>query len=138
MTDLKITLSAYAVIQRKKFWDGNYAWETINTIIDPKTNCFEFFTDAQTIKLEEKLKEGLKQLDFSPVITRVKDSYDSKKEPLEELKDLLMTLYAELQDVKANTEDDKLLLDLLQHMDSELVTAAKIVAALKKEEVQDK
>ncbi len=138
MTDLKITLSAYAVIQRKKFWDGNYAWETINTIIDPKTNSTEFFIDSHTVKLEEKLKAGLKQLDFLQIITRVKASYDITKEPLEELKDLLMTIYAELQDVKANTEDDDLLQDLLQHMDSELVTAAKVAAALKKEEDQDK
>lgn len=137
MTDLKITLSAYAVIQRKNFWDGNYDWETINTIIDPKTNCTEFFIDSHTVKLEEKLKAGLKQLDFSPVITRVKTSYDVSKEPFEELKDLLMTIYTELQDVKANTEDDELL-DLLQHMDSELATAAKIVAALKKKEDLDK
>ncbi len=136
MTNLKITLSAYAVIQRKKFWDGNYDWATIKTVIDPQTNCFEFFIDSHTDKLEEKLKEGLKLLDFSPVLTQVKTSYDFKKDPLEELKDLLMTIYAELQDVKANTEDDELL-DLLQHMDSELVTAAKIVAAIKKEEVQD-
>ncbi|MGC9781752.1 MAG: hypothetical protein HZR80_21100 [Candidatus Heimdallarchaeota archaeon] len=76
-------------------------------------------------------------MDFSPVITRVKTSYDVSKEPFEELKDLLMTIYTELQDVKANTEDDELL-DLLQHMDSELATAAKIVAALKKKEDLDK
>lgn len=54
----------------------------------------------------------------------------------EELKDLLMTIYTELQDVKVNTEDNELLQDLLQHMDSELITAAKIVAALKKKEDQ--
>ena len=138
MTDLKITLSAYAVIQRKKMWDGHYSWETIDTVIDPKTNCTEFFIDSHTEKLEEKLKAGLKQLDFLPVITRVKTSHGISNKPLEELKDLLMTIYTELQDVKTNTEDDELLQDLLQHMDSELVTAAKIVAALKKTEVQEK
>lgn len=117
-------------------WDGHYDWVTIDTVIDPLTNCTEFFVDPHTEKLEEKLKAGLKQLDFLPVITRVKTSHGITNEPLGELKDLLMTIYTELQDVKVNTEDNELLQDLLQHMDSELITAAKIVAALKKKEDQ--
>ena len=49
---------------------------------------------------------------------------------LEKLKDLLMSLYTELQDVKSNQDDDEML-DLLNFMDSELVDAGKIVGQLK-------
>ena len=131
MTDLKITMNAYAVIERKKFWDGNYDWQTINTLMIPEKERKYFFVDTNTFKLEYKLVQGLTDLDFLPVITRVKNSYDASKEPLAELKDLLIDIYTELQDVKANTEDDELS-DLLQHMDAELVTAAKVVAAIEK------
>ncbi len=137
MTDLKITLNAYAVIERNKFWQGECSWSTIKTVMIPEEQRKHFFIDPNTNSLENKLQQRLTEIDFLPVITQVKNSYDVSKEPLEELKDLLMTIYVELQDVKANTEDDKLL-DLLQHIDSELVTAAKIVAAIMKEEDQDK
>ena len=131
MTDLKITMNAYAVIARKKFWDGNYDWQTINTLMIPEKERKYFFVDTNTFKLENKLIQGLASLDFLPVISQVKNSYDVSKEPLAELKDLLIDIYTELQDVKANTEDDELS-DLLQHMDAELVTAAKVVAAIEK------
>lgn len=49
---------------------------------------------------------------------------------LEKLKDLLISLYAELQDVKSNNDPDDEILDLLNFMDSELVEAAKIVGEL--------
>ena len=130
MTDLKITMNAYAVIERKKFWDGNYDWQTITTLMIPEKERKYFFVEPNTRDLEKKLIQGLTDLDFLPVIARVKNSYDASKEPLAELKDLLIDIYTELQDVKANTEDDELL-DLLQHMDAELVSAAKIVAAMK-------
>jgi len=133
VTDLKITLNAYAVISRKKFWDGNYDWQTINTLMIPEKERKYFFVDPNTRDLEKKLVEGLSNLIFLPVITRVKTSYDisKDKDSLAQLKDILSNVYVELQDVKANTEDDELL-DLLQHMDSELVTAAKVVAAIDK------
>jgi len=130
VTDLKITMNAYAVIERKKFWDGNYDWQTITTLMIPEKERKYFFVEPNTRDLEKKLIQGLTDLDFLPVIARVKNSYDASKEPLAELKDLLIDIYTELQDVKANTEDDELL-DLLQHMDAELVSAAKIVAAMK-------
>ena len=49
---------------------------------------------------------------------------------LDKLKDLLISLYTELQDVKNNSESDDDMFDLLVFMDSELVDAAKIVAEL--------
>jgi len=133
MTDLKITLNAYAVIERKKFWDGNYDWQTITTLMIPEKERKYFFVDPNTQDLEKKLIQGLTALDFFSVTTRVKTSYDisKDKDSLAQLKDILSNVYVELQDVKANTEDDELL-DLLQHMDSELVTAAKVVAAIDK------
>lgn len=131
MTDLKITMNAYAVIERKKFWDGNYDWQTINTLMIPEDQRKHFFVDPNTRDLEKKIVEGLSNLDFLPVIAQVNNSYDTSKEPLAELKGLLIDIYTELQDVKANTEDDELS-DLLQHMDAELVTAAKVVAAIEK------
>jgi len=89
----------------------------------------------------------LKQFDYyycclcikpcKPCLKQQKEKEEKINQRDEELKDLLMTIYTELQDVKANTEDDEMLQDLLQHMDSKLVTAAKIVASLKKKEVRD-
>ncbi|RLI70135.1 MAG: hypothetical protein DRP02_08830 [Candidatus Gerdarchaeota archaeon] len=129
MTDLKITLNVYACIQRKKMWDKTFDWQTIQTIMLPEEKRPGFLVDAHTLNLEEKLREGLQKLNFLSVITRVKDSFDSKNPSLEALRDLLLSLYVELQDAKNNTDDDELL-ELLQHMDAELVAAAKIVAKL--------
>ncbi|MHA1880189.1 MAG: hypothetical protein ACTSYG_07305 [Candidatus Heimdallarchaeota archaeon] len=134
MTDLKITLNVYACIQRKKMWDKTFDWQTIQTIMLPEEKRPGFLVDAHTLNLEKKLQEGLQQLDFLPVITQVKDSLDiAEKKTIEELKDLLSSLYAELQDVKANVEDDELL-ELLEYMDSELVSVAKIVSQLPEED----
>jgi len=132
MTDLKITMNAYAVIERKKFWDGNYDWQTINTLMIPEKERKYFFVDTNTFKLEYKLVQGLTDLDFLPVITRVKTSYDlsKDKDSLEQLKDILSDIYVELQDVKANIDDDELK-EFVEHIDAELVSAAKIVAAMK-------
>ena len=131
MADLKISLNAYAVIQRKKLWQGGYSWITIKTLMIPEQARKHFYIDPNTHQLEEKIVSGLQKIDFLPVITRVKSAYEYQAiEPLDQLKHLLSSIYTELQDVKANTEDDELQ-DLLQHMDSELVTAAKIVTLLK-------
>ena len=134
MTDLKIDLNAYAVIQRKKLWDGNYSWQTINMLMIPEKQRAHFFVDSDTLDLEQKIIHGLQSIDFLPVITITKTHGFSKdihvKNPMEKLADLLISLYTELQDVKANSDEE--LLDLLDFMDSELVDAAKIVAQLKK------
>ncbi|HUT80678.1 MAG TPA: hypothetical protein VMZ29_05685, partial [Candidatus Bathyarchaeia archaeon] len=71
-------------------------------------------------------------LDFSQVITRLKLSYEYKEEPLDALKDLLLDIYTELQDVKANIDDEELS-DLLTHMDAELVSAATIITKIMEE-----
>jgi len=137
VTDLKITLNAYAVIQRKMFWDGNYDWQTITTLMIPEKERKYFFVDPNTRDLEKKLIQGLTDLDFLPVITQVKTSYDltKDKDSLEQLKDILSDVYVELQDVKANIDDDELK-EFVEHIDTELVSAAKIVATMKKEDLQ--
>jgi len=132
MTDLKITLNAYAVIEHLKHWCGSVSYETINTIMIPQEKRLHFFVDPDTLDLEKKLVEGLSSLDFSQVITRLKLSYEYKEEPLDALKDLLLDIYTELQDVKANIDDEELS-DLLTHMDAELVSAATIITKIMEE-----
>jgi len=47
---------------------------------------------------------------------------------LDKLKDLLSSLFTELQDVKSNSDDE--LLDLLNFMETELIDVGKIVGKL--------